>query len=174
MGALTSIPQSQRTEQQQQDYFKRLVEIFQKAVLRAAGVIGDGSCCASGTCEASSNDMLKKFFEEADTNHDGVLDQSELENIIEKINLDINNEDKAEMRRNMKGILLSLEISSNGFTLLFDQFVAALNFPYSEERQKDMVSNDPKRIVFVRGTGTGVRYQFVHYYNNYSLLKFCR
>jgi len=155
MGAVTSLSILQTTEQEQQAESARLVGIFQKAVLRAAGVIGDGSTCASGSCGASTNDMLRKFFEEADTNHDGVLDQSELENIIEKVNIDINDEDKAEIRKNMKDMLLSLETSSDGLYFLFDQFVEALNFSCAPECHKDVVSTDPKRIVFVGGTGAG-------------------
>lgn len=130
-----------------------LVNQFQMAVMRAAGIRELPSCGLNGSCCPTTKLALKDLFDQADVNHDGKLDQSELVLLVDKLNFEMDEKLKQKLKENMKILLLSLPDDS--FSLLFDQFIQNLSGGGPSLCQSLIVSKDPKRVVFVGATGCG-------------------
>lgn len=147
--AASAVIREKLAEEQAED----LIHQFQMAVMRAAGIKEMPSCGLNGTCCPNTTLALKEIFDQADINHDGKLDQSELILFVDKLNIEMDETLKIKLRENMKILLLSLPDDS--ISLLFDQFIQNLNGSGPNLCQSLIVSKDPKRVVFVGATGCG-------------------
>ena len=97
---------------EQVSQYEALAQQFQQAVLRAYG-LDDGSCgetCTEGeTCEVlNPAEKLRIVFQDADLNHDGEIDHSEMLALVERLHMDIPEELVHQLQRNMNQMMLQL------------------------------------------------------------------
>lgn len=147
--AASTVVKEKLAEEQAED----LVNQFQMAVMRAAGIQELPSCNMNGICCPNAKLALKDLFDQADINHDGKLDQNELVLFVDKLNFEVDEELKRKLKENMKILLLSLPDDS--FSILFDQFIQNITGNVTSICPSLIVSKDPKRVVFVGATGCG-------------------
>jgi predicted GTPase len=142
---------------------KALVEQFRDAVMKAASDIqfparegsfsGKFSDKEKPPSAKTEEKTLKSVFDQFDLNHDGVLDRSELDLLIQRLNFDVSDQLKAGLRANMKSLLL--ELGDDSFHIVFSEFAEVLKPEASTSIVRQIVSKEPKRIVFVGATGSG-------------------
>jgi predicted GTPase len=144
---------STTTREKFPDLADDLIREFQSAVIKAAGIQDISMCSMSGQCCPSQQLALRDLFDQADSNHDGKIDQQEMITFIERLNFEMEDSLKEKLKENMKTVLLALPDDS--LSALFDQFMQHMTGCGANLCESLIVSQDPKRIVFVGATGCG-------------------
>jgi adenylate kinase family enzyme len=143
MGAATSLI---HTEELADEYLMELITVFQTACLKAAGLGSEDN-------DLSDDEKMAKFFELADTNHDGKLDEYELSALFENLT-DLTHEQKEQLQLHMPHILKKTD--GNGtFSFVLNQFSDLMNPAKAIQCCPALEDDEPKRIVFVGCTGSG-------------------
>jgi predicted GTPase len=169
MGAAGSV---QESDSSKAEASRKLLEEFRVAVIEAAASLAPsaGVACDENECNLAnpgnkSDKRLKSVFDQFDTNHDGVLDRNELDNLIQRLDFHVSDQLKSELRSNMKNLLLSFADPS--FHLVFNEFYQFIKPAPAGEgcgicpkdckcaNCRKLVLKEPKRIVFVGATGSG-------------------
>jgi hypothetical protein len=137
-----------------------VVEQFQNAIYLAAGVKEEGVVCTDDVCvmpspansASSATEKLKRFFESADLNQDGVIDADEFDKMLKRIDMHLPEDIATKLFANMKSLFLKLDEVTCDVAL--SMFTNIKNASESAQCRK-IVSRDIKRVVFVGGTGAG-------------------
>jgi hypothetical protein len=121
MGGATSVQENSKAEAS-----RKLLEEFRVAVIEAAASLAppegvfDKDGCHLANPRDKGDKRLKSVFDQFDTNHDGVLDCNELDNLIQRLDFHVSEQLKAELRSNMRNLFLSFADPS--FHLDFNEF----------------------------------------------------
>jgi Ca2+-binding EF-hand superfamily protein len=99
----------------------------------------------------TSSDKLKRFFEAADLNGDGVLDNDEFEALVRRIGMYLSDDVKEALTEKIKDP--SFLLADMSFDVVLNLFVDRVQKP--AVCRPPIVSKDLKRVVFVGGTGAG-------------------